>query len=143
MWNFFLVICFLHDSLKAQIAFIALVIENSTLKIWRRKRWNYVCIVYCIILKMGSDLGLIFWNLWIARDASKMSRKWVLTALGWDNGKHLQLYRILGDRIDARAKQTAGRGLFLIIKWKEFKSKKMANLFTTCIKTHDNSAEKK
>lgn len=45
-----------------------------------------------------------------------MSGKWVLTALGWDNGKLLQLCRILGDRIDARAKQTAGRGLFLIIK---------------------------
>lgn len=116
MWNFFLVICFLHNSFKAQLTFIALEIENPTIKIWRREWWNYVCIVYCIILKMGSDLGLIFWSLWIAKDASKMSRKWVLTALGWDNGKHLQLYRILGDRRDAKAEQMAGSGLFLIIK---------------------------
>lgn len=113
-------------------------LRQEKIKLWQNG------LVFCIILKMGSDLGLIFWNMWIARDASKMFRKWVLTALHWDSGKRLQLYILLGDRVDTKAKKMASRGLFLIIKNEGSPTaEKMANLFKTCIKTHGNSVEQK
>ena len=116
--GFLLVICFfpwffestasIYSSCNRESHFKDL--KKEKIKLWQNG------LVFCIVLKMGGDLGLIFWNLWIARDASRMSRKWVLTALDWDSGKRLQLYILLGDRIDTEAKKMASRALFLIIK---------------------------
>jgi len=112
--------------------------KREKIKLWQNG------LVFCIILKIRHYLGLIIWNLWIAKDASKMSRKWVLAALDWDSGKHIHLYVLLGDRLDTEAKKMASRGLFLIIKTEGSpKAEEMANLFTTCIKNHDNSVEQK
>lgn len=81
-------------------------LKKEKIKLWQNG------LVFCIVLKMGSDVGLIFWNLWISRNASKLSRnESCSTGL-----RYLQLYLLLGDRIDTEAKKMASRGLFLIIK---------------------------
>lgn len=85
------------------------------LKKERIKLWHSGLLL-CKILKIGSDLGLILWNLWIARDDGKTSRKWALTTLDWDGGKHLPVYIVLGDRINIKTNKIVSKGLFLILK---------------------------